>query len=264
MPNFLRTCLSFWTTRLFLFGTNYQMMTKRTERRCLQPCRRLSVSAQPRPMSFSRPGRCGWTSRWIRTLLISKNFWASRVTPSPVMGKIGSLLNNSLLDSPASMPVKCAWIAERTPSVTTSSTSVVSAVQTKRVSTMCRLSRLRLRMRTTLGRSFAFLAVNLDTLPVFAPKGRLHVGATFRSATFVMHLDMWKETAKSGRSGWRAKTRARPSQALRTTQVLRMSLVEAWIHVVTWSWAHQLVEAPSLAFMWTFAVLVGLHVSWQR
>ena len=49
-----------------------------------------------------------------------------------------------------------------------------------------------------------------------------------------------------------------------TAQVLRMSLVEAWIHVVTWSLAHQRVEAPSLAFMRTFAVLVGLHVSWQR
>ena len=36
-----------------------------------------------------------------------KNSWASRVM-SPVMGKIVSSLNNSSLDSPASMPVKCA------------------------------------------------------------------------------------------------------------------------------------------------------------
>ena len=37
-----------------------------------------------------------------------KKSWASWVTPSPVMGKIVSSLNNLSLDSPASMLVKCA------------------------------------------------------------------------------------------------------------------------------------------------------------
>ena len=145
-------------------------------------------------MSVSRPGRCGWTSQWIRTLPISKNFWAGQSGHTVAIdGKDRILVEQFIVGLPSQYAREVCMncredgirdhveYVRRLRSADRASAHDMSAV-TSAPSHPAQGDR----PRSVL----CFLAANLDTLPAFAPKGRLRAGALFPSVTFVMHLDM--------------------------------------------------------------------------